>query len=69
MQDKVLAGEYLLPCLTNSRTSLSARGTITRDEERLGRYPGFYEYRRLAMEYWESHPTVSGMKNPQACIW
>ncbi|KAF7368743.1 hypothetical protein MVEN_00199200 [Mycena venus] len=53
MQDKVLA----------------ARGTITREDERLGRYPGFYEYRRLAIEYQESHSTVSGMKKPQACIW
>jgi hypothetical protein len=69
-QDAMIIAEYCPLLLIKPQTSLSARGgSLTRANQQLGRYQGFPEYRRLAMEYRHAHPEVVAMSDPGACVW
>ncbi|KAF7361183.1 hypothetical protein MSAN_01150200 [Mycena sanguinolenta] len=53
--------ESYLKILEAQDAALTARGTLTMDDERAGRYPGFSAIERLKMAYWQAHPEISAV--------
>ncbi|KAJ6452292.1 hypothetical protein C8R45DRAFT_1041174 [Mycena sanguinolenta] len=53
--------ESYLQLLEAQDAALTARGTLTMDDERAGRYPGFSAIERLKKDYWQAHPEISAV--------